>query len=384
MAGNRNKEEIRSINPHQARAILTATMVGVGVLTLPRSVAIPLKTGGVWAVLVAGVLNAVPIYLITVLGRMFPGQTLVQYISQVVGFKNRPGLSKMISFLFVLPLGLFLLLSISIVTRYFAEVVKTAVLINTPIEVTMITLLFTAAVVASNHLGVIARLSELLLLILYMPGLLLIFAGIQEGSIENLMPLFSFSGRELVQGVLASSYSFQGYIVALIFMGYYQQPKKSLRPHMISISVVTLGYAVTVLVTLATLGSFEAIRIMWPTLEVFKLTEFPGDIFERIESAVLAVWVVAVFTTVKNLYGAVVDIMMRYANCRERFRPWISFAVVPIAYLLGMWPNNVFDVFRFSDIIGSYGLILSFAIPILLLLIAWLRRLGSRREQMQT
>ena len=112
----------KQITPRQATAIMASTIVGVGILTLPREVTAAAGSDGHLATIL-GDLAALILAFLTKLG-MRPGQSLVEYSDLVLG----RFLGKILSAAFII----YWLLLAAIIVRIFGEMVITTILTNTP------------------------------------------------------------------------------------------------------------------------------------------------------------------------------------------------------------------------------------------------------------
>ena len=73
------------ITPLQGAAIVASSLIGVGILTLPREVAAAAGTDGPLATLLGGAIAALLLVLLTKLGLRFPGHSLIEYSSIILG-----------------------------------------------------------------------------------------------------------------------------------------------------------------------------------------------------------------------------------------------------------------------------------------------------------
>ena len=74
---------------------------------------------------------------------------------------------------------------------------------------------------------------------------------------ENFLPLFELNWKQVLNSVLTSSFSFAGVSVLYIFMGYYQQPKQAMKPHLLAVLTVIIGYWVTMATAIGVFGPQE-------------------------------------------------------------------------------------------------------------------------------
>lgn len=372
---NDHLEKDQPISLYQGHALLISTFIGVGVLTYQRGIAAEVGPDAVWTILVGGLVVALEVYLITRLMQRFQGKHLVQLIT----LPRSPWIGRVLGVSFLILISLFWLAATAVVTRTFGELGVSAVMPMTPINVIMGTLIGGAALVAGQRPAVIARFNEFLLPILYLPVLLLVVAWVQEGEWENFLPLFRLDWGPFLKGILASTFAFSGFSVLFIYMSYYQQPAKAMRTHLSAVAIITFGYWITMTSAIAVFGPNELKQLLWPTLDLVKQAEVPGQILERMESAVLSIWVVAVFTTLVNLFGAVVDLLFTFFRLNERFRRWLAWGMTPILYGLAGWPADLQELFRWGERLGWLEPMIAVIVAVILLVISWIR--GRKGEK---
>jgi spore germination protein len=362
------------ITSYQAFTLLYSTIFGAGVLSLPRSVGESAGNDMIWVILLSGVVVAILVYLITRLCQRFPGMTLVQFAPYILGSRKRKWVGYVISFPFLLMVALFFVMGTASVVRIFGETVVTTMLPRTPVEAVMLIFLLAAAIGAGSDLGVIAKLNEFLFPITLIPFLSMIYALFQSGEITNILPLFQLDPMVLPKALMGGAFAFAGFQVVMIFSGFYQQPEKMKKANMISILAITISYWYLCAISLSVFGIDEVKNLMFPVLEVAKVVKMEDILFERIESAILSIWLVAGYTSVVNLFSALVQIIIEYFRLSERYRRWIAFLAVPVFLYLALIPENTQEVGIYADRIGLYDAVISVIIPVVLLLVAVIRK----------
>ncbi|WP_177199231.1 GerAB/ArcD/ProY family transporter [Planifilum fulgidum] len=372
-----------SISPYQVYALIVNSVIGVGVLLFPRSMAKEMGTDGILVIPLVGIIAGIMLFVISKLGGLFPGRSLVGISREILGIKRYPWLGKILS---VVLLAIFLvnwLGGMVVVTRTFGQVLVTAVFQRTPIVVVMLMLVAAAAYVSHSRVDVLARFNEFLLPLIYAPGILLIAALIQVGEVEHLLPLFQADWKQVVKGASTALFSYTGFEVTLVFMGAYQEPKKALRPYLTAIFVITVfGYWLTYLICLSVFGKEELTLLAWPVLELVKAVHIPGMIFERLESAVVSIWVIAVFTTITNTMFAIVQTLQEFLGLADRRRKWLTLAVGGTIYGLALWPTNIYEMGKWGELMGYWWFFSILLVPPLLYVIARIRRRrGEKRGE---
>jgi spore germination protein len=371
----------RTYSLWQQTSLITSTLIGVGVLTLPRTATSVLYEAG-WISPLLGSLPAIfTIWMIARLSQRFPGMTFVQYSPIVFGSSTRPRLGKWISVPLVLVFLLIVYVTTAITSRIFGEVVVTAVLLDTPLEVIIISMFVLAFILCQHDEEVVARVNELLLPLIVFPVLFIAIVSFQKAEWNNLLPLFRASGNSLVKGALEAGYSYEGYEIMLIYYAFAQQNSGKVKAGMFGIGIALVVYTLIVVAGISVFGYEELQKVTWPTLELVKTTKVPGLILERLESAFLAVWVAAVFTTVANVYYAFILGLRQLLGRGMVFQRVSSGVFLIPLFFIALWPENIVELFTFANFMSSFGMASALGIPVLHWIVLVVR--GMWREPQQ-
>lgn len=356
----------------QVMSLITSTIIGVGVLTLPRTVTETAHQSGWISVIIGGCLGAAILWLILKLGKRFEGLGLINISEEVLGAKNHKRLGRILTFPFILLFLLYWMSTTAGVARTFGEVVVTAVLIRTPLEVIVGSMLLVAFVLVLYDLEVVARVNEVLLPIIIIPVLFIAILSFQSADFIRLLPIFAVDWKTLLQSGFFASFAYLGYELIALFSGNMKLNRETTRAAMLGIGVPILVYALIAVAGISAFGYEELQQLMWPTLELVKTTEMPGLILERLESAFLGVWVAAVFTTSANLFFSICFATKKVLNLKTH--RYIAVILLPLLYFLAMWPQNVHQLFQYLQYAAYAGLGLSFFGPLLIILMAMIRK----------
>lgn len=372
------------ISPRQSGSIVTSTLIGVGVLTLPRAVA-EYGQEAAWLLVILGSIPAfLSVWLLTRLQLRFPQLSMIGYGRQILGSKNKKPtiITSILLIPALLPFLSFWLVGTAAVARTFGEVVVTAVLRKTPLEVTIFSMLLVAALLVIYEVEVIARVNEILLPLIIVPILFLAIFSLQRFELENLLPVWpNIPLGALFSGVLITVFAYQGYEILTLYSRYTQVSSKNVRMNLLGVGLATFTYTLIVFAGVSVFGDEELALLMWPTLELVKVTQVPGLILERMESAFLGVWVVAVFTTTANLYHATSLLISEFFNL-EKYRRWLAGALLPLLFWLALRPQNVIQLFEWQRYIGYVGVVAAFVFPLLFFIIAHIRKVGLPYQEL--
>lgn len=355
----------------QSSAIIASTLIGVGVLTLPRVTAESVGEGA-WIAAISGALLAMlAMAVIVKLSNRFAGQSIVEFTARILGPAKHPLVGRILGFPLFLAFFLFWATSTALVARTFGEVVITTVLTKTPLEVIISTMLITSFIFVMYNEEVLARVNEILLPIIVIPVLVIALSSLQSARLDNILPLFDGNWTGLLKSIFFTSGSYLGFELMTVFYAHAEPGKKRMTGAMIGIAIPGFIYLLIVISGISVFGVDEMRLLAWPTLELVKTTEVPGLILERLESAFLGVWVAAVFTSVGNMYYATASILRETFKLRSH--RWIAVILLPCFYWLSLFPPNMQKLFEYQKWSGYLGIVLAFVVPILLLILSFIR-----------
>lgn len=378
MSAERKAKPDAIISARESASIMSSTIIGVGVLTLPRGAAEFAKQSGWFAVVIGTLIAMCAVAVMTALVKRFPHRGIVEYSADILGIGNRRLIGRLLSAPFLLIFIAYWGFSTVIVARMFGEVVITTVLTETPLEVIISTMLVTAFVMTLYEIDVLAKVNEMLLPIIVVPVLIIAISSFQSARMYNLFPLhYKLDLFAFLEGIMVSAFSFLGFEIMLMYSKYTQKSADLLRANLAGVAIPGAVYTLIVLSGIAVFGTEELELLAWPTLELVKVTEVPGLILERLESAFLGVWVAAVFTTTANLYYGASMILKELLGLKGH--RLIALIALPVFYWLSLLPQNVHMLFRYQRFSGYLGGVATLTIPLLLFVIAVVRKKGGER-----
>jgi spore germination protein len=354
----------RQITMIQAAAILVSTIIGVGVLPLPLFAVRAAGSGAPFATFLGVLMAFVGLALIAILGMRFPNKSIIQYSEDIIGkWPSWVGSAFVICFFTVLT---------SLTAREFGEVVITAVLTKTPLEVTVIVMLLLAAISTRNDITTFAYIHHFYFPVLLGPVLLIVALALKNSDVINLQPIWGNDQKGMLGGVLTITALFQGTFILTTVIPAMRQPKKAMKASIWAILIAGGLYVTIVAATVSVFGAEEIKNLLWPTLELAKATSLPANVLERLDAAFLAVWVTAVFTTLFSSYFLVIKELSKLFRLRDH--KMFSFFLLPVVFFMAMLPQNILQMYEIIQNVGRIGLFITVVYPGLLLIIAMLRK----------
>ncbi|SHK48757.1 GerAB/ArcD/ProY family transporter [Tepidibacter formicigenes] len=350
------------ITTSQAITLLISSILGVGILSLPRNL-VDEVSGAVFIVLIISTMICIILgYFIYKVIYYFPNKTIMQIGEELL---TKPG-AYLIGFVFFI----YYVYSMGMVTRIFVEVIKMYMLKKTPSEVIIILMLIVCAYGARKGIEGIARLSQILLILMGIPVIVIFFFSLQTADFTNLMPISNASIPKILPSIFNTVFAFSGFEAMLIIGFFLRKPKDAFKIQYITLIFIGLIYIFFVVITVAVFGQVETSHLMWPTLTLVKVIDIPGAFLENLDALVMGAWTLNIFMTIcVFLYNAsliIADIL----NCKEA--GYFNFPIIPIVYVISLCPQNLAHVY---DILNSkFSLVIQIiamaVIPTILFIIA--------------
>lgn len=356
----------KQINLYQIRSIIITTIIGVGIITLPRVLAEEASTTS-WLVLSIGVgITLFTAYLILKLLNYFPGKDIFQ-ISKIITGKL---LAIIVSLIFVA----YFIIVVSSTTRFTAGAVNIWMLPETPIRAIIITILIISSYVCYKDVETLSRFCTVFISFNVLSIIFALMFTIPNIKPYNLQPFFHIDFSHLISGAKGSLLSLLGVDVILIFHRFYKGQYKVNKTIYKSIIFIGVLYILLVESTIGYFGIDQLKVLVFPVISLFKTIEMKLFLFERVELFFLTLWLSAAFTTITVYYYC------GYYLLKEIFsKSKLKHVVLPtyfaIAFYIAQLPKDIQKTFKILDIAGNTGIILITCIPVLLITIGRLRRI---------
>jgi len=355
----------------QVASVAIGTAVGSGILTLSRVCYEKAGPASILSVFFAGLVALIGGLVLTKLGLLCPNKTFFAIIDKLLG--------KFLGFFLKGYYLLYFIFITAVALRFFTEVISESLIFNNPKIVVASLMLIAGGYLASLDMQVLGRLNQLITpLILITATLPLLFSLIQNGEPLFLLPIFPFKLKNFLEASLAAGFSFTGFEIFIFLLAYMQKPTEGYKVHISSIIIITFVYFIVVIVGIGIMGE-NVLSRQWPTLDVIRYIDVPVAIFERLDGLFIAIWVLAIYTTVANLYC----ISVKYSGHLLQIENYRYF-VLPIGLLilfLTLVPRSLRVVSELADWVGIMGVVGVTIIPVGLYLISFVKGIKKCEEQ---
>ncbi|WP_161486009.1 GerAB/ArcD/ProY family transporter [Desulfotomaculum copahuensis] len=354
----------------QAIFLLIGTVAATAIVFLPGLTAATTGRDSWLTALLAAIPGLYVAFLVSALGRLFPGQTLVQYLEQILG--GPAGKAAGLYYLF------FFLQTNAIIVRELGELIATAIMPRTPQVVFAILMVAVCAYGVSQGLEVIARVMELTYpLILALFGLMLILVS-GHMQFSRLLPVLEHGIRPVLLASL-DPFAWRGEIIVLaMFLPYLARPARGRRNAIIAVLLTSLLLVLDALASTTVFGVTTA-RLNYPTFELVRLAGI-GQFLTRLDAVWIVIWLFGMFGKVGIFLYATVMAATHLFKLREA-RPLIApLSILTIALSLSQFANNPQMIAFLTGPFVAYSFSVEWFIPTILLLTARLRGISTPKK----
>ena len=276
---------------------------------------------------------------------------------------------------FVSLLYLWFFLHISLITiRAFAEILNTALMPETPIQIFIIYIVLAAIFSVYRGLEAIARTNLLILPGSIISLLLILILLAKDFHLELLKPIAENGWKPIITGtVVPISFFGEGILISMLFP--YVEDKQNVMKY--SMGAVLIGAFFLTILNVAVMSIFGPIEAENLTLPVYSLVRMIsiGHFLERIEAIMVAVWIGLLFIKICIFLYAGVRGTGQLLHLKMN-----KFLIIPfssIALILSYTSfNNLSEIKHFftPKQWGAYSLTLEFLIPCILLVGSFFRK----------
>ena len=324
--------------------ILVLTLIGVGILTLPRELAEIVGTDGWLALLAGGIAAMVIAFLHGYIIKLFPNEDFFEIL--------RLTLTKPIAYLISIFLCLYFIGNVALITRLYEKVIKTVLLPRTPGQVIVITMLLVVIYLVRVGIEPMARLSNVLFPFTVVLVTILFALTSVEVDFSELRPFFQASPMDLLEASNVVIFSLLGFELLLIFGTHLREPEKAAKIGPIAVGLVVVFYLLLNVSVLGNFGEKQIKNLIWPTFNVFKTIEFPGAFIENVEVVAMSIWILSIFMTLAPYYLCTTILLGDIMATKEH--NYFALPVLPWVYFIARYGSNIADIYKEFEVFSNY------------------------------
>jgi len=365
---NRNNDQISSA---QLAAILSIVMMGVGILSLPRTLVEEVGPDA-WIIIIVGTgIVAVLGFLMAKLVTKYPKEDIIEFGNTLLG--------KFFGTVLSAAFFIYLVLFTAIEVRLFGEIAKTFLLLKTPIEVLMATYLFSMVYLVRKGIEPFGRMAQILFPIVLFTTVLIMLPILPDLDFTYFLPVFRTPVMKMVKTLPLMIFSYLGLELTLLFSAFVTDKKNIGKFVFFSIGLIGMVYFTTVLVTISRFGLVETTHIIWPALELFKTVDLPGAFIENIHIYAITIWVLSVLMTTGGLYYGASLTLSRIIKSSEQ--DYLVLPLFPIIYYLAIMPEGLARTIELTDMFANYlGTLFLVVVPVGLLGLSFFKKKKGGRK----
>lgn len=352
------------ISEREIMIAMPSMVIGAGIIILPRNLAAETAgADGVVSLVIGGIIATFIAWLVAKLAAGFPHQTFISYASLIA---TKP---VAIVLTFIFSLIAFLIAAIEV--REIADVSKQYLFDRTPVEVIALTFLLVVVYAVSGSRAGLLRLNMMFLpIILFIATIVLVF-NLKWFDMRHLQPMFQTSFKGYMHGVGTSVTSYIGFGILWFYMALVKQPKKAPKKAVIGMMIPIAFYIFLFVVCIAAFGNHMTSNLIYPTVELAKTTELPGEFFERFELVFFVIWIMAIFNTAAMGFDiAVFALTSIFKNIKKLT---VVLILSPVIYLCAMYPQEPTGVSTLEKIISYSAVFYTIFVILFLTVIAKIR-----------
>ena len=356
------------ISVRQLQVLLLLEVFGTGILVLPRTTANFAGQDGWFVILIATLIAGFCVYVIASAGRLFPSDSFVDAAAKIF---SRP-----IAIIIALGFLLRIIIVTSMELRIFGEIIRLTMLRDTPYGAVCGAMLIIGGYAAAKGCETRARLAQILVVLAFIPLILVFLIGVTDVDYTNLMPVLITPPINILRGGLHSLRAFSGIEFILLIYPFINQPARVRRGAVEIVFVIGGLMLFITIITLAKFGPVDIMRQMWPTLQMMDAVTIPGSFIERQDALIMSFWIISVFAiTSAGLFFSAVLIKGMFKSIDSSY---CIMACGIIIFALSFVPENIPQVYSILELILMYGIAYMLIVPMLMLLIARIRRIGEK------
>ncbi|MED3661563.1 endospore germination permease [Ureibacillus sp. FSL K6-8385] len=353
------------ISSIQVAGIIASTIIGVPLMVLPRFIVAEVGEAAILASVVGLILSSISLIAITELGKKYKEYTIIGC--------NRLLLGKYIGNLLNVLIIVSMMIVMGLEVRQFAEVLASGLLPNTPIEFSIIIMIFLCTLAGFRNVSTFAYIHFFYLPFLLIPMVFLLFS-IKDLETYHLLPVFGheLSLFQFMKGAFLMMAAITNYFVVAMLIPYIKDHENCVKNGIWGLFLGGLAILFCIVMTLGVFGVQELELLYWPVLSLSRIIQIPGEVLSRIDAIILITWIFAVFTTLFSHYFVAVR------GTAEIFRTdkfnLISTIMVPFIYVIALIPDNIYEIYDYWINTAFFVLIIYIALPIGLLIIGRIRK----------
>lgn len=345
----------------QIAFMMYCTIIGYGVIGIPKDAAESAGTGGWFSLLMATIIFMFFAYIIAYLQYVYENKTLYEYSELLVG--------KLITYIFLIICIIYFFTFFSMIARIYAETIKLIILNKTP--VTYICILFYIVVFYALKKGiiVIGRVCEIYAFLNIIGFIFINFLLCTKGTWLNIHPIFVVGDiMTYLKGIAKLVLPYLG-IEVLLFLPISRKSNKNICKHItLIVGFIGVLYIYIAESTMSVVGVDSVINLKAASFTVLRGVDiYHLEFLRRIDGIYVIFWTMNIFCEICLYgYGTITFTRKIIKNSRYSYTAIIITFIACIAALIPKTKDQVESIIHYNSYLG---IIVSLVIPTILFVI---------------
>ncbi|OPX87887.1 MAG: Spore germination protein YndE [Pelotomaculum sp. PtaB.Bin013] len=359
------------ISGRQAIFLMVGLVLPTAFLFVASGTARLAKQDGWLSILLAILVALLIACLAANLGRRFPDKTPFQYPEVILG--RWPG--KVVALLYI---WFFIHMNSEIIREYGSFLVS-AFMPETPIIVFELLIMVIAAYAVRNGLEVFTRANEIVLPVILVSNILLVIMATPEMDLKKLLPVFVDNGSvPIIKGAAMPALWMGEIFIMAVLIPYLNKTKEAFKIAA-SATIITGFFMIIAFVDIiAIFGPEVTAGWFFPSLNGARMIHL-ANFLDRLEPIIMIIWVAGALIKISILYWAAVLGSAQWLELKD-YKPLVLPVGVILLALSIMAHDSIMDLFAFLSLFAPAELIFMAGIPLLLLVVAVIRRQGVKQN----
>ncbi len=321
----------------QTLIMISSTLIGAGVLTLPRSAAETGSPSGWLMILLQGVIFIIIVLLFLPFLQKNSEKTLFKLNNIVAG--------TFIGFLLNLYICLYFIGIVCYQARILGEVVGFFLLKNTPMAVVVFIFLAVAIYHVGGGVYSIAKVYAYIFPITLIIFMMLLMFSFRLFQFDFIRPVFEGGYQSFFSLFPKTLLYFSGFEIIFYLVPFMRDPKQAKKAVAFGIGTSTVFYSITLFIVIGCMTVAEAKTVTWPTISLIHALEVPGIFIERFDLFLQLTWTAQQFTCMLGSFKGAHIRLTEIFHLKNKNNAWLLTAMLVATFFITMYPKDLNDVF---------------------------------------
>ncbi|RJX38131.1 spore gernimation protein [Paenibacillus pinisoli] len=355
------------LNPFHIALLIYMIQSGVVIFSFPRLMARSFGYNGWAAVLIFTAISSFVIFLISLVYRLGEGKSIFDILEQAIPkFMLYP--------IYVFLLSLWAILGCMVAKQYVIIFQMIAFPSTHPMFFKALIDVLSFILVIGGVYTISKASTTFFWMIAWM--LFLLFFYFQDFEWARLTPFFFRGGTDMMWGSLDIYAAFLGFELALLLFPYVEKKGKFMKAVYIGNLITSLTYLTFTFICFGFYSFGQLTRMKYPLLELLSFIRLP--FVERIENLLFSFFLFPALITIVMYIWAAVEVAKRMvpkANAK-----WHAAVLFVLSFAVSWIPDVIGEVEQWLQYLGYVEASVSLALPLLLIIVLWVKKGAMRRE----